>query len=72
MSQLVKGAVVWSFAVCMAACSVMEGTNVGVNIPIGGVVNVGANKTIGERPSSPKPNSQTEDEESSTEQNSPD
>lgn len=36
----------------LAGCSAMEGVNVGVNVPIGGVVNVGANKTIGEQPSS--------------------
>jgi hypothetical protein len=29
-------------------CAVMEGVNVGANIPIGGIVNVGASKTIGE------------------------
>ena len=34
----------------LAGCSAMEGVNVGVNVPIGGVVNVGANKTIGEQP----------------------
>ena len=29
-------------------CAALEGINVGANIPIGGVVNVGASKTIGE------------------------
>ncbi len=32
----------------VAGCAAMEGVNVGANIPIGGVINVGANKTIGE------------------------
>ena len=31
-----------------AACAALEGVNVGANIPIGGIVNVGASKTIGE------------------------
>ena len=32
----------------VAGCAAMEGVNVGANIPIGGVINVGANKTLGE------------------------
>ena len=32
----------------VAGCAAMEGVSVGANIPIGGIVNVGANKTIGE------------------------
>ncbi len=32
----------------VAGCAAMEGVNVGANIPIGGIINVGANKTIGE------------------------
>ena len=32
----------------VAGCAAMEGVNVGANVPIGGVINVGANKTIGE------------------------
>ena len=32
----------------VAGCAAMEGVNVGANIPIGGIVNVGANKTVGE------------------------
>ena len=62
MSHLTKGALVLGFGAVLAACSAMEGTNVGVNIPIGGVVNVGANKTIGERPASPHPQKAPEDE----------
>ncbi len=56
-------------ACLLAGCSAMEGVNVGVNVPIGGVVNVGANKTIGEQPSSgttqpkPAPNMGGQDEE---------
>jgi hypothetical protein len=41
----------WIFSVfltlSLAGCAAMDGVNVGANIPIGGVINVGANKTIG-------------------------
>ena len=35
-------------AASVAGCAAMEGVNVGANMPIGGIVNVGANKTIGD------------------------
>ena len=62
MSYLMKSIAFLSSATLLAACSAMEGTNVGVNIPIGGVVNVSANKTIGERSSSTKAKSEPEEE----------
>ena len=55
MSYVLKSGAAVLFSAVLAGCAAMEGTNVGVNIPIGGVVNVGANKTIGERPAAPKP-----------------
>jgi hypothetical protein len=36
------------FAVFVAGCSAMQGVNVGANIPLGGLVNVGASTTIGD------------------------
>ena len=56
-------------ATLLGGCAAMEGVNVGVNVPIGGVVNVGANKRIGENQSStpsqtkPPENDESADEE---------
>jgi hypothetical protein len=38
------------FAASTMGCAAMEGVNVGANIPLGGIINVGASKTIGESP----------------------
>lgn len=56
--------------VSVAGCAAMEGVNVGANIPIGGIINVGASKTIGESkaPSrTQKKPSETSDEKTSEE-----
>ncbi|MFP6816148.1 MAG: hypothetical protein VB949_10835 [Pseudomonadales bacterium] len=34
----------------VSGCAAMEGVDVGANIPIGGIISVGAHKTIGDRP----------------------
>lgn len=52
MHNLLKQLFPFMLVGLLAACSAMEGVNVGVNVPIGGVVNVGANKTIGDQPAS--------------------
>ena len=58
-------------ATSLGACAAMEGVNLGANIPIGGVINVGANKTIGEQPapapSQKKPDKETDESESEDE-----
>lgn len=55
-----------------AGCTAMEGVNVGANIPIGGIVSVGANKTIGDArspaPSQKKPAEKSEDSTSEEEE----
>lgn len=48
----------------LGGCAAMEGVNVGANIPIGGIVSVGANKTIGSQgpaPSQKKPAEKSDD-----------
>ena len=67
---------------CMMAglqggCAAMKGVNVGASIPIGGVVGVGVNKTIGDgqsktpqkqqKPPSSEPENQQEETETSEE-----
>lgn len=44
----------------MSGCSAMDGVNVGASVPIGGIVNVSANKRLGDsnNTSSQKPASQ--------------
>ena len=44
----------------MGGCTAMEGVNVGASVPIGGIVNVSANKRLGDsnNTSSQKPSSQ--------------
>lgn len=55
----------------VTGCAAMEGVNVGANIPLGGIVNVGANKTIGDSPApakSPKKTTENTDETTSEEE----
>ena len=44
----------------------MEGVNVGANIPIGGIINVGANKTIGDSPAPARSQTRTTEETDET------
>ena len=39
----------------LAGCAAMEGVTVGANVPLGGIVNVGASKTVGDGTSSQPP-----------------
>ncbi len=53
----------------LGGCSAMQGVNVGASVPIGGLVNVGANTTIGDgKKTTPQPKQEEgekEDEETS-------
>lgn len=55
----------------VAGCAAMEGVNVGANVPLGGIVNVGVNKTIGDGQSTTqkqnKPGEVTQESESEEE-----
>ena len=53
-----------------AGCSAMEGVNIGASVPIGGIVNVGASKTIGEQPSPAKTKKKSSEESESQETSS--
>lgn len=70
MREILKWVLPITIIAAAAGCAAMEGTNVGVNVPIGGVVNVGASKTIGDGQSSSKPtkNTNKDSEESENEQ----
>ena len=58
-------------AASVAGCAAMEGVNVGANVPLGGIVNVGVNKTIGDGQSTTqkqnKPGEVTQENESEEE-----
>jgi hypothetical protein len=61
-----------------AGCTALDGVNVGANIPIGGPVNVGVNKTIGSQGGTPPAQTQprpssviSEDQQDQTESTSP-
>ncbi len=63
-------------ALLLSGCEAMQGVNVGASVPIGGVVKVGANKTIGDgnkqtqpaNKSAEKSSGNEEDEESAQDQ----
>jgi hypothetical protein len=58
-------------AACLTGgCTNLEGVNVGANIPIGGPVTVGMNKTIGS--SAPKQTSQTQPQQTPVISENPD
>ena len=54
-NRLMGWGAVLLLAPAMMACTALEGVNVGVNVPLGGIVNVGASKTIGDAPPSSTP-----------------
>ena len=59
------------FVASTMGCAAMEGVNVGANIPLGGIVNVGASKTIGESPApAPKQKKPPEKSEESSDEES--
>ncbi len=58
--------------VALAGCSNLQGVNVGASIPIGGVIDVGVNTTVGDgTPSAPRgpsraPDPEADDDEADT------
>jgi hypothetical protein len=51
----------------LPACSAMQGVNVGANIPLGGLVNVGVNTTINDQKPSPPPQQPADDPQDESE-----
>lgn len=77
LDQIIRRAGALAFiTIVMSGCSAMDGVNIGANVPLGGIVNVGASTTIdsdraskpAKKPSKPEPEESEDDAESDAEQ----